>query len=120
LILALLSLSIVVALPGLADARGFGGGGFGGGFHGGGFGGGGFRGGFAGGGFRGGFGRGFRGGRFAPRGIFQSRGRGYFILFARYFDVEAGAYLVNLRTGCFATIFMSRTLKKSPPSRRMC
>jgi hypothetical protein len=44
LILALLSLSIVVALPGLADARGFGGGGFrGGGF------GGGFRGGFRGG-----------------------------------------------------------------------
>ena len=44
LILALLSFSIVVALPGLADARGFGGGGFrgggfGGGFHGGGFGG---------------------------------------------------------------------------------
>jgi hypothetical protein len=48
LIFALLSLSIFVALPSIADARGFGGGGHGG------FGGGGFRGGF--GGFRGGFG----------------------------------------------------------------
>jgi len=49
LILALLSFSIVVALPGLADARGFGGGGFRGGGFGGGFRGGGF-------GFRGGYG----------------------------------------------------------------
>jgi hypothetical protein len=85
LILALLSLSIIVALPGLADARGGGGGGGGGG-HGGGGGGGGFHGGGGGfgGGFvhPGGFGRfaagrpfGFRGDRFAFRNRFAFSGR---------------------------------------------
>jgi hypothetical protein len=88
---AIVSLALTPSIgTGTAQARGFGGGGFGGGFHGG-FGGG-FHGGGFGGGFRGGgFGGGFHGGGFG-RGFYGGFGRGFYGGFGRGFYGGYGGF----------------------------